>query len=82
MGTGNKGSEGKYECVYSGSGKIPLFCAAAAFVGLAVAMVVEHTYMLIAVTISPPSALVTWDPDSAPVKSLTWLAGFFFVSTW
>ncbi|KAG6668028.1 uncharacterized protein LOC122318360 [Carya illinoinensis] len=82
VGTGNKGSEGKYECVYSGSGKIPLFCAAAAFVGLAVAMVVEHTYMLIAVTISPPSALVTWDPDSAPVKSLTWLAGFFFVSTW
>ncbi|XP_062150343.1 uncharacterized protein LOC133858909 [Alnus glutinosa] len=82
VGTGNKGNGGNYECVYSGSGKTPLLCAASAFVGLAVAMVVEHAYMLIAVTKSPPSALVDWDSGSAIAKSLTWQAGFFFVSTW
>lgn len=82
MGTGNKGNGGNYECVYSGSGKTPLLCAASAFVGLAVAMVVEHAYMLIAVTKSPPSALVDWDSGSAIAKSLTWQAGFFFVTTW
>ncbi|XP_040999877.1 uncharacterized protein LOC121245989 [Juglans microcarpa x Juglans regia] len=82
VGTGNRGNKGKYECIYSGSGKTPLLCAAAAFVVLAISMVVEHAYMLIAVTKSPPSTLVAWDPDSAPPKSLTWLAGFFFVSTW
>ncbi|KAJ0092330.1 hypothetical protein Patl1_24945 [Pistacia atlantica] len=76
-------SEGKEnECVYSGSGKTPLLCAAIAFVGLAVAMVVEHMFMLIAVSKSPPLALVSWDPDVSPVKSLTWQAGFFFVTTW
>ncbi|XP_044486538.1 uncharacterized protein LOC123211742 [Mangifera indica] len=77
------GSEGKEnECVYSGSGKTPLLCALIAFVGLAVAMVVEHMYMLIAVSKSPPLALVSWDRDASPVKSLAWQAGFFFVTTW
>ncbi|KAM3707854.1 hypothetical protein ACB098_02G057100 [Castanea mollissima] len=82
VGTNEKGKGEKNECVYSGSGKTPLLCAAAAFVGLAVAMVIEHTYILIAVTNSPPPALVSWDPDSAPAKHLTWQAGFFFVTTW
>ncbi|MCI00316.1 hypothetical protein A2U01_0021334, partial [Trifolium medium] len=41
----------------------------------------EHTYMLIAVSKSSPS-LINWDPDSPSAKSLTWLAGFFFISTW
>ncbi|XVF28246.1 hypothetical protein REPUB_Repub15cG0013000 [Reevesia pubescens] len=76
------GKEVKYECVYSGSGKTPLLCSAVAFVGLAVAMVVEHMYILIAVSKSPPPALVTWDPDSSRAKTLTWQAGFFFVTTW
>ncbi|KAJ4722071.1 DUF1218 domain-containing protein [Melia azedarach] len=79
---GNEGKDGENQCVYSGSGKLPLSCAAIAFVGLAVAMVIEHMYMLIAISKSPPPALVSWDPDSAPVKSLTWQAGFFFVTTW
>ncbi|KDO71828.1 hypothetical protein CISIN_1g035800mg [Citrus sinensis] len=70
------------QCVYSGSGKLPLLCAATAFVGLAVAMVIEHMYMLIAISKSPPPALVSWDPNYLPVKSLTWQAGFFFVTTW
>ncbi|KAF7837759.1 putative transmembrane protein [Senna tora] len=39
---------GSSECVYSGSGKVPLLCAACAFIGLAIAMVVEHAYLLIA----------------------------------
>ncbi|XP_044500575.1 uncharacterized protein LOC123221739 [Mangifera indica] len=79
----SKGSEGKEnECVYSGSGKTPLLCSAIAFVGLAVTMVVEHMYLLIAISQSPPLALGSWDTDASPVKSLTWQAGFFFVTTW
>ncbi|KAJ7955183.1 putative Transmembrane protein [Quillaja saponaria] len=78
----NKEKEVKYECVYSGSGKVPLLCAACAFVGLAFAVAVQHTYMLIAVSKTPPPALVTWDPVSGPAKSLTWQAGLFFVTTW
>ena len=82
MDTEDNGKEMKYECVYSGSGKTPLLCSAVAFVGLAVAMVVEHVYMLIAVSKSPPPALVCWDPDSTRAKTLAWQAGFFFVTTW
>ncbi|XWS53552.1 hypothetical protein CRYUN_Cryun10bG0011100 [Craigia yunnanensis] len=80
--TEDNGKEVKYECVYSGNGKTPLLCSAVAFVGLAVAMVVEHMYMLIAVSKSPSPALVSWDPDSTRAKTLTWQAGFFFVTTW
>ncbi|PON61993.1 hypothetical protein PanWU01x14_141950, partial [Parasponia andersonii] len=80
---GNKGKEGNlYECVYNGSGKIPLLCAAIAFVGLAIAMMVEHIFMLIAVTKLPPSALLTLDPDLGSSRALTCQAGFFFVTTW
>ncbi|KAK7246332.1 hypothetical protein RIF29_41197 [Crotalaria pallida] len=81
MSTSEKGKEDKSECVYSGSGKVPLICAASAFFGLAIAMVMEHAYMLIAVSKSSP-ALLDWDPDSASAKSLTWQAGFFFITTW
>ncbi|KAG6757862.1 hypothetical protein POTOM_038188 [Populus tomentosa] len=70
------------QCIYTGSGKIPLLCAAIAFVGLAVAMVVEHVYMLIAESKETPPALVVWDPNSAYSKTITWKAGFFFVTTW
>ncbi|KAA8531282.1 hypothetical protein F0562_005991 [Nyssa sinensis] len=81
--TGDKGDYGqRYECSYSGSGKTPLLCASAAFVGLAIAMVVEHTYMMIAVSKSTPPALVTWDPHSDPAKTLTCQAAFFFLTTW
>lgn len=82
MGANNKGNGENYECTYSGSGKTPLLCAAIAFVGLAVAMVVEHMYMLIAISKAPPPALISWDPGSAPAKTLTWQAGFFFITTW
>lgn len=50
--------------------------------GLAIVMVVEHTFLLIAVSKSPPSALLSWEPDSASAKSLAFQAGFFFVLTW
>ncbi|KAL5700973.1 hypothetical protein ACHQM5_026361 [Ranunculus cassubicifolius] len=73
----------RYECIYSGSGKIPLACSAGAFLGLAIAMVMEHAYMLVAVSKSPPPALLTWSPeDSGVANSLTWQAGFFFITTW
>lgn len=80
MDSDNKGNEENAQCMYNGSGKTPLLCAAIAFVALAVAMVVEHMYMLIAVSKGPPSALVAW--DSAYTKTITWQAGFFFVATW
>uniref|UniRef100_A0A7N0ZSJ9 Transmembrane protein n=1 Tax=Kalanchoe fedtschenkoi TaxID=63787 RepID=A0A7N0ZSJ9_KALFE len=70
------------QCVYSGSGKTPLLFAASAFVILGIAMAVEHGYMLVAVSKTPDSALVAWDPDSPSSKSLTWQAAFFFISTW
>lgn len=76
-----KGS--KSECVYSGSGKMPLLCSACAFIGLAIATLVEHTYMLIAITNSSPTLFTwEWNPDSPSAKSLTWQAGFFFITTW
>lgn len=78
----NGGEDGKYECTYNGSGKTPLLSAAGAFLSLALAMLLEHSYLLIAVSKSPTASLAYWDPDSDFVKSLTWQAGFFFVATW
>ncbi|XP_065863767.1 uncharacterized protein [Euphorbia lathyris] len=77
-----KGKAENSECVYSGSGKTPLLCTSVAFFGLAISMVVQHTYLLIAITKSPPPAFVNSDPDFAPAKSITFQAGFFFVATW
>ncbi|GFZ13928.1 transmembrane protein, putative [Actinidia rufa] len=63
------GGKGKTnECTYSGSGKVPLLCAAGAFLGLAIGMVVAHVYMMVAVSQSQSPALVTWDPDSSPCQ--------------
>lgn len=59
---------------------MPLFCACGAFGALAIAMIVEHTYMLVAVSRS--TDLVTWDPESGSAKNLTWQAAFFFFTTW
>lgn len=71
------------ECVYSGSGTTPLLCGAIAFVGLAISMVIEHIFLLIAISKSPPPVFISWEPSySAPAKTLTCQAGFFFVSTW
>ncbi|XP_054807984.1 uncharacterized protein LOC129310142 [Prosopis cineraria] len=67
-------------CVYNDSGKVPLLCAACAFVGLAIAMVVEHAYLMISVSKSP--ALLSWEPDSSSARFLTWQTGFLFISTW
>lgn len=69
-------------CVYSGSGKLPLLCAAGAFFALAIAMVVQHTFLLIAVSKPTSLSLINWDPDSDFFKTLTWQAGFFFIATW
>ncbi|KMT16506.1 hypothetical protein BVRB_3g048030 [Beta vulgaris subsp. vulgaris] len=80
-----KGQKGKadYECVYSGSGKVPLICASVAFVALAFAMLVQHSFMLIAISKTSPPVYVSWDPHSSrPMKTLTWQAAFFFISTW
>ncbi|XP_058083948.1 uncharacterized protein LOC131231679 isoform X2 [Magnolia sinica] len=80
--TGSDGDGQKYECVYTGSGKTPLFCALGAFVALACAMVMKHTYILVAVSRPTPPALIVWGPDSGSSKVLTWQACFFFVTTW
>lgn len=79
---GQKG-KGNYECVYSGSGKVPLICASVAFVALAIAMLVQHSFLLVAISKTSPPLYISWDPESSrPLKSLTWQAGFFFISTW
>ncbi|XP_050217994.1 uncharacterized protein LOC126668833 [Mercurialis annua] len=82
VATNGKRNGENYECVYSGSGKTPLLCAAIAFVGLAAAMVVEHLFLLIAISKSPPPALLSWDPNSPLARTITWQSGFFFVATW
>ncbi|KAF8394628.1 hypothetical protein HHK36_020842 [Tetracentron sinense] len=78
----NTGQERTYECIYNVSGRTPLLCAAGAFVGLAIAMIMEHVFMLIAVSTSTPPALIAWTPDSRFPKALIWHAGFFFVTAW
>ncbi|KAL1832583.1 hypothetical protein ACET3Z_002234 [Daucus carota] len=72
--------EGKYECTYNSSGKKPLVYACAAFGVLAIAMIMEHASMLIA--ISNSTDLVTWEPHSPRAKVLTWQAAFFFLTSW
>lgn len=70
------------QCTYTGSGKLPLLSATAAFAALAAAMVVQHVFLLVAVSKSESLVEITWDPDSAFAKTLTCQAGFFFVATW
>ncbi|KAI3804200.1 hypothetical protein L1987_25572 [Smallanthus sonchifolius] len=65
------------ECRYSGNGKTPLICGASAFLSLAIAMVVQHTYLLLAVSKSDPVPL-----SNQHLNSLTWQAAFFFITTW
>ncbi|KAL6526488.1 hypothetical protein OROGR_015578 [Orobanche gracilis] len=75
-----KGIESK--CTFTSSGKLPLVSATTTFFALAIAMAVQHTYLLVAVGRSDSLVEMTWDPDSAIARTLTWQAGFFFVSTW
>ncbi|KAL3829344.1 hypothetical protein ACJIZ3_018146 [Penstemon smallii] len=82
MRNDSDGKEMKPQCKYSGSGKLPLLSATAAFFALAMAMVVQHTYLLIAVSKSESLLEIAWDPDSVFAKAFTWQAGFFFVATW
>ncbi|XP_022979907.1 uncharacterized protein LOC111479460 [Cucurbita maxima] len=74
--------DGEKRCSYSGSGKTPLLCTVSAFLAMAVMMVVQHLCVLIAVSKSPPPALIALDPSFAISKLLTFQAAFFFVSTW
>ncbi|KAL7594875.1 hypothetical protein Lser_V15G31341 [Lactuca serriola] len=84
--SGSGGGEAhKSDCRYSGNGETPLICAAGAFVALVIAMVVQHTHLLLSVSKSDPdpSLLLTWDPLSNDhLNTLTWQAAFFFVTTW
>ncbi|KAK6122596.1 hypothetical protein DH2020_043653 [Rehmannia glutinosa] len=82
-GTNDEGKGIESQCTYTDSGKLPLLSATAAFLALAIAMVVQHTYLLVAVSKSNSLVEIAWeDPDSAIARTLTWQAGFFFVSTW
>lgn len=77
------GQKGEYECIYSGSGKVPLICASAGFVTLGITMLVQHSFMLIGLSKTTPPMFVSWDPESSrPINSLSWQAAFFFFSTW
>ncbi|GAV65209.1 DUF1218 domain-containing protein [Cephalotus follicularis] len=76
----NGKDEENNECVYNGSGQTPLLCAAIALVCLAISMVIQYIYMLIATSKSPPPAL-EWDSNYAPAESITWQACLFFVTT-
>jgi len=69
---------GRNECTYSGSGKTPLLCASAAFLALAIAMVIEHTYLLIVVSKATPPHILYWDPHSDSLNTLVWQAEGFF----
>lgn len=59
-----------------------MFCAVSAFAILAIAVVIENTYILVVIIKSTPPDLLTWQPDSANAKRIAWLAGAFFVATW
>ncbi|XP_073136444.1 uncharacterized protein [Henckelia pumila] len=72
----------KSQCVYRSSGKMPLISAAVAFLVLVVAMVLQHTYLLVAVSKSEPLLEITWDFHSDFAKTFTLQAGFFFTTTW
>ncbi|XP_043718603.1 uncharacterized protein LOC122666633 [Telopea speciosissima] len=78
---GSKGGE-RYECVYSGSGKTPLLSGVGAFLGLAIAVIVQYAYLIIAVSKSTPPPLIAWDPDSRSAKSIACQAGVLFLTTW
>ncbi|GFP85275.1 hypothetical protein PHJA_000671200 [Phtheirospermum japonicum] len=80
--TNDEGKGIESQCTYTGSGRLPLLTASAAFLALAMAMLVQHTYLLIAVSKSDSLVEIAWDPDSAFARTLTCQAGFFFVSTW
>ncbi|RRT73369.1 hypothetical protein B296_00032720, partial [Ensete ventricosum] len=63
--------------VYTGSGRTPLACGVCSFLLLAVAMFVEHAYMLVAVTCPSHPAPAAWPlPDDPRTLSFTgrWLA--------
>ncbi|GJY83710.1 leucine-rich repeat-containing G-protein coupled receptor 4 like protein [Tanacetum coccineum] len=78
------GETDKSECRYSSNGKTPLICAAGAFLALAIAMMVQHTHLLISVSKSDPdpSLLMTWEIANDHLSTLTWQAAFFFITTW
>lgn len=85
MSDGGVEDTAKSECMYSGNGKTPLICAVGAFLALAIAMVVQHMHLLLAVSKSDPdpSLLMSRDPLSNDhLNTLTWQAAFFFITTW
>ncbi|XP_047309473.1 uncharacterized protein LOC124912878 [Impatiens glandulifera] len=72
-----------HECKYTGSGKTTLITAGGAFVELAIAVSIQHGYLMAALSKSTSiDSASAWDPISTSAKSLTWQACFFFVSTW
>ncbi|KAJ4956126.1 hypothetical protein NE237_012909 [Protea cynaroides] len=73
---------GRYECVYNGSGKTPLFCGIGAFLGLAIAVIIQHAFMIVAISRSTSPPLIAWDPDSRASKFIACQAGILFLTTW
>lgn len=86
-----------FVCVYDSSGRTPLGCAVTAFLLLAVAMLAEHAYLLVAVDSSskhpfyvswpqppPPASAMPHDPHTpaSAATTLTRQACCLFLSAW
>lgn len=80
--TNNEGKGIRPECSYTGNGKMPLITTTAAFLTLAMAMVVQHTYLLVAVSKSDALLELSCDTHSNFARAFAWQAGFFFITTW
>ncbi|CAN6468559.1 unnamed protein product [Victoria cruziana] len=77
----------KVVCLYSGTGRTPFLCSLASLLLLAVAMGLEHGYLLTAFTKSSDSnpgqpPLLVWMSYSSTANSLKWQASLFFLGTW
>ncbi|XP_010259395.1 PREDICTED: uncharacterized protein LOC104598846 [Nelumbo nucifera] len=75
--------ERRHACIYSDSGKTPLLCAGGAFLSLAIAMIVEHAYIHAAVynNLIPSTLIALNNSGFCLSRSLSWQAGFFFLTT-
>ncbi|XP_031485737.1 protein MODIFYING WALL LIGNIN-1 isoform X1 [Nymphaea colorata] len=77
----------KVVCLYSGSGRTPFVCSLVSLLLLAIAMGLEHGYLLTAITKTSDSnpgrpPLLVWMSYSSTAKSMKWQALLFFMGTW
>ncbi|XP_058091457.1 uncharacterized protein LOC131237609 isoform X2 [Magnolia sinica] len=76
----------RFECVYSGNGEIALLCGLGGFLTLAIAMIIQHAYMWVALVSSTSprvgsSHLTIWETDSS-TSLLAKQAAILFLTAW